>query len=195
MRQWLFYLLLVSTASFSHAAVYRWVDETGKVQYSDKPPAGQFKGGITELDKQARVRNASSSMSEAERSAEQARKQKEIEQRRKDRALLQSFSKPEEVDLLRDRQIEAVAAAQQTNRLRLQTLQERQNKLNQQAERHTKAKKPIPSDLQTELDLNREEIKAINESLARQDQDVAKIKEKAEADKARLIQLRQVQPN
>jgi hypothetical protein len=195
MRQWLVFVLLVSTASFSHAALYRWVDETGKVQFSDKPPSGQVKGGVTELDKSARVRNASGNMSEAERAAEAARKQKETEQRRKDRALLQSFSKPEEVDLLRDRQIEAVAAAQQTNRLRMQTLQERQSKLNQQAERHSKAKKPIPNDLKTELDLNRDEIKAIQESLARQEQDIAKIKEKAEADKARLLQLRQVRPN
>jgi hypothetical protein len=195
MRQWLVFVLLASTASFSHAAVYRWVDETGKVQFSDKPPSGQVKGGVTELDKSARVRNASSNMSEAERAAEAARKQKETEQRRKDRALLQSFSKPEEVDILRDRQIEAVAAQQQTNRLRMQTLQERQNKLNQQAERHTKAKRPIPNDLKTELDLNRDEIKTIQQSLARQEQDIAKIKEKAEADKARLLQLRQVQPN
>lgn len=195
MRQWLVLVLLASTAAFSHAAVYRWVDETGKVQFSDKPPSGQVKGGVTELDKSARVRNASSNMSEAERAAEAARKQKETDQRRKDRALLQSFSKPEEVDILRDRQIEAVAAQQQTNRLRMQTLQERQNKLNQQAERHAKAKKPIPNDLKTELDLNRDEIKTIQESLARQEQDIAKIKEKAEADKARLLQLRQVQPN
>jgi hypothetical protein len=195
MRQWLVFVLLASTASFAHAAVYRWVDETGKVQFSDKPPSGQVKGGVTELDKSARVRNASSNMSEAERAAEAARKQKETEQRRKDRALLQSFTKPEEVDILRDRQIEAVAAQQQTNRLRMQTLQERQNKLNQQAERHAKAKKPIPNDLKTELDLNRDEIKTIQQSLARQEQDIAKIKEKAEADKARLLQLRQVQPN
>jgi Domain of unknown function (DUF4124) len=195
MRLWLLTFFLCATALAQAGPLYRWVDEAGKVQYSDKPPSGQIKGGVAELDKSGRVRNASSNMSEAERAAELAKKQKEIEQRRRDRALLQSFSKPEEVDLLRDRQIEALAAAQQTNRLRLQTLQERQNKLNQQAARHTKANKPIPSDLKTELDLNRDEIKTIHESLVRQDQDLIKIKDKAEADKARLLQLRQVKPN
>ncbi|QLI81345.1 DUF4124 domain-containing protein [Chitinibacter fontanus] len=194
MRDWLVLILFAASFSTAQAGLYRWVDETGKVQYSDKPPAGQTKGGVAELDKSGRVRNASSSMSEAERAALQAQKQKEIEQRRKDRALLQSFSTPEEVDILRDRQIEALGAAQQTNRLRLQTLQERLNRLNKQTERLAKSKKPIPNDLQTEIDLNRDEINSINESLARQDQELIRIKEKAEADKARLIQLRQVKP-
>lgn len=194
MRRFIAFALLCTVAlSVQGATLYRWVDENGKVQFSDKPPSGQSKD-VTELDKHGRARNTGNNLSEAERAAELERQRIVTEQRRKDRALLQSFSKPEEVDHLRDRQIEALAAAQQTNRLRLQTLQERQNRLNQQAERFKKRNKPLSADLQTELDLNRDEIKTINQSLARQELELVKIKEKAEADKARLIQLRNIQP-
>jgi glutaredoxin len=40
-RQILFFLLLLPTLAL--AQVYRWVDETGKVQYSDKPPPANAK--------------------------------------------------------------------------------------------------------------------------------------------------------
>ncbi|WP_410499896.1 DUF4124 domain-containing protein [Chitinibacter sp. S2-10] len=194
MRHFIVLVMFFTTVLSAQAAqLYRWVDENGKVQYSDKPPSGQSKE-LTELDKQGRARNTGSNLSEAERAAEREKQKQLTEQRRKDKALLQSFSKPEEVDILRDRQLEALAAAQQTNKLRLNSLQERHKRLNQQAERLNKAKKPIPADLQTELDLNRDEIKSVNESLTRQDQDAVKIREKAEADKARLIQLRSVSP-
>jgi hypothetical protein len=188
-------LFLSATMLAQAATLYRWVDENGKVQFSDKPPSGQVKG-VTQLDKSGRaLNNNEPQMSDEERAAEAERKQKQIEQRRKDRALLQSFSKPEEIDLLRDRQIEAVEAGKQTNRLRRQTMQEQQNRLTKQVDRLTKAKKAIPTDLQTELDLNRSEIKAIDESSARLDQDILAIKARAEADKKRLTELRSVSPN
>ncbi|QLG89325.1 DUF4124 domain-containing protein [Chitinibacter bivalviorum] len=195
MRHWLVLALLCTTALAAQAgSLYRWVDENGKVQYSDKPPTGHSKD-LTQLDKSGRVRNAGDNMTEAERAAEAERQRVQLEQRRKDRALLQSFSKPEEVDLLRDRQIEAVEAGKQTNRLRRQTLEERQARLQKQADRLKQNKKPVPNDLQTELDLNRNEIKAIDESLVRQDQEILQIKARAEADKLRLIQLRSISPN
>jgi hypothetical protein len=188
-------LFLCASMLAQAATLYRWVDENGKVQFSDKPPTGQATG-VTQLDKSGRALNkADQGMSEEERAADAERKQKQLEQRRKDRALLQSFSKPEEIDLLRDRQIEAVEAGKQTNRLRRQTMQEQQSRLSKQVDRLTKAKKPIPADLQTELDLNRSEMKAIDESLARQDQDILAIKARAEADKKRLNELRSVSPN
>ncbi len=193
MRGCLLAVLLMCAWPVAAGTVYRWVDEHGKVQFSDKPPSGQSRD-LTTLDKSGRSRS-SGVMSEAERAAELERQRAQIEQRRKDKALLQSFSSPDEIDLLRDRQLEALAAGQQTNRLRIQTIQERNKKLQTQAERFQKQKKPLPADLQAQLDQNRDEIQVIEQLLQQQDQEAVKIRQRAEADKARFIQLRNFAPN
>ena len=54
--RFVYVVILSLLCSLAHAAVvYRWVDDAGKVQYSDKPPVGQAKS-LKELDKSGRVR-------------------------------------------------------------------------------------------------------------------------------------------
>ncbi|WP_027468201.1 DUF4124 domain-containing protein [Deefgea rivuli] len=177
------------------ASVYRWVDETGKVQYSDKPPVGQSKT-LKELDKSGRVRKGDEQLlSPVEKAALEEKNRIEQERRRADKALLQSFSKTSEIDLLRDRQIEAVEAGIQTNQLRRTTIAKRAGQQQEQLQRLQKAKRPIPADLQAEMDVSRKEIDDIDKAIAGQQSDIELIKERAVAQKKRFLELKSVQPN
>jgi hypothetical protein len=97
------------------AATYRWVDQNGKVQYSDVMPPNQAGQGHSELDKQGRVvKEVKRSRLTAEERQRQAaveqrqaeEKHKQEEQRRRDMALLATYASEKEIDLARDRAIE-----------------------------------------------------------------------------------------
>jgi len=65
-------LLWVSTTA--HATLYRWVDENGKVIYSDKLPPKASNLGHTELNKQGTtLKVAPRAKTEAEQAAEKER--------------------------------------------------------------------------------------------------------------------------
>lgn len=191
MKRWVWALaLIVGLASAqAEAKMYRWVDENGNIQYSDKPPIKDPKSGVSEVNKSGTVRKSTQPQTEEEkRLAEQAEREVK-EQKRRDKALLQSFSKPEEIDLLRDRQIEVVQTAIQTNKLKRQAVLDKQARLNKQTERFTKQKKPLPSDLEADLAMTRKELDDIDRDTAKRNAEIEDLKKRAEADKRRFIEL------
>ncbi|WP_051304485.1 DUF4124 domain-containing protein [Chitinilyticum litopenaei] len=187
-------LILISVASIAHAKLYRWVDEKGQVQYSDKPPVtGQT---AAEMDSSGRVRKTPSetrTLSKEEQAQLAEEKRRQIEQERRDRALLQTYSKPEELDARRDLQIESVQAGITSNQLRKQTVAERLKKLQGQVETLEKRKRPVPDDLKAEIELTRKEMADIDRNIAKQQQDIEDIRKRSEADKQRWRELKQQQ--
>jgi hypothetical protein len=173
----------------SEARIYRWVDAQGKTQYTDTPPPSDAKS-IYELDKQGLVRSTPAPRLTASQVLEQQlAKQKVDAEKRRDRALLQSYSKPEEIDRTRDSQIEAVMARSQTSKLRLAAAQEKLKRLQAQIEALTKRKRPVPDDMQSDQKAAAAEILHIMEEQKMQDEEIRQIKERAEADKKRLAEL------
>src|SRR5690606_38239605 len=101
----------------AQAAMYKWVDEKGQVQYSDKPPIGGDTGAVQMSNHGVILKRIEPSLSAEEkkaREAEQARRKEEdlrsAEQHRRDKALLQSFTNVEEIDMKRDREVLAIEA-------------------------------------------------------------------------------------
>ena len=173
----------------SEARIYRWVDAQGKTQYTDAPPPPDAKA-IYELDKQGIVRATPEPRLTASQVMErQIAKQKADAEKRRDRALLQSYSKPEEIDRTRDSQIEAVMARSQTSKLRLATAQEKQKRLKSQVDALLKRKKTIPDDLKAEQKATTDEILHIMAEQKMQDDEIRQIRDRAEADKKRLAEL------
>jgi hypothetical protein len=109
-------LILASlTAQPVLGATYRWVDQNGKVQYSDVMPPNQAGKEHAELDKHGRVvkevQRSRLSPEERLRQADSAQRQeaerrKLVEQRRRDIALLSTYANLKEIELARDRAIE-----------------------------------------------------------------------------------------
>ncbi|SFN62622.1 protein of unknown function [Formivibrio citricus] len=181
--------LLAIASLAAEARLYKWVDENGRVQFSDKPPPAGAKG-VSELDQRGVVRKTPAKAASAGDAALRAEEQQKlIEQKRRDNALRQSFSKPEEIDFLRDRQIEAVRARLQTNKLQQQSVGEKSSRLNTQAETLSAAGKPVPDSIKSNLDAARKELATLEAEARKMDEEIAAITARAEADKRRLIEL------
>ncbi|WP_035054822.1 DUF4124 domain-containing protein [Andreprevotia chitinilytica] len=174
------------------AKLYKWVDENGNVQFSDKPPVGNTKSGVTELDQRGMVRKVpEKKISEEEKARQQDEQEKQREQQRRDKALLQSFSKPEDIDLLRDRQIEAIQSGIQTNKLRRQSADGRLKRIQEQIARLQKAKRQLPADLDADRAVAQKEIDDIDADTQKKLAEIEDVKKHAAADKQRFVELQQ----
>jgi chromosome segregation ATPase len=188
-------LLLSLPAS---AAIYKWVDENGKVQYSDKPPQQQTKQGTTRLNERGMVLDKSEgyltpeqrAVKEQELAKQREREQKELDARRRDKALLNSFAKTSEIDTLLNRNLEQVQAGIQSDRSRQEVLQKRLDEFHAKADKLSAAKKPISADLQEKIDTRKAEIAKLQQDIKQKEGEAAQLRERAEQDKKRLIELR-----
>ncbi|KAF0812460.1 hypothetical protein IGB42_03129 [Andreprevotia sp. IGB-42] len=192
MRVGLFAVICAALLSMPvEAKLYRWVDENGKVQYSDKPPLTDPKSGVSEVDSTGRVvKEPPKKISPEEKARQQEELALQKEQQRRDRALLQSFSKPEEVDLLRDRQIDTIKGGIQTNGLRRQSAQEKLDRIDKQIAGMQKRKKQIPADLDADRAVAQKEIDDIDADSKKKTADIEVVRKRAEDDKKRLIELK-----
>ncbi|HEY9101677.1 DUF4124 domain-containing protein [Chitinimonas sp.] len=178
--------------------LYKWVDENGKVQYSDKPPLQQNQKGMTELNRQGQtVRQFEGVLTpeqraakEAELQKQRAEMQKQEEARRRDKALMSSFNKTGEIDAIRDRNIEQLNAGIQSDQIRLGAVRKRIETFDKQVERLNKAKRPISDSLQADIRDANAELAKLTDHIEQQKQDIEQTNIRAEADKKRLIELR-----
>jgi len=74
----LFALLIFLTGSVAQADLYRWVDENGKVHFSDKVPPAMAQEGHTSLNKNGVASGTVSSAQELKQLAEKANKKQEV---------------------------------------------------------------------------------------------------------------------
>ena len=104
----LFILLIFMTSSLAHAKLYRWVDDSGKVHFSDTIPPAMAQKGHTSLNKNgiesAKVSSAEElklKQQEKERNADSTEmseaRQAEAEQQQKDKQLLATYETREEI--------------------------------------------------------------------------------------------------
>lgn len=189
-------LLAVASALFAATAgatTYKWVDENGRTQYSDKPPMPQnAKSAPTEMNRRGIVTKdpQAEKAEEAARAQGAPEEQRMLEQRRRDNALLKTYTKPEEVDLLRDRSLEGIDAEIKSYQLRRKVTEQRLNDRYKRFGALEKAKKPIPPELQNDIAHDQDELKRIDEQIKGKDNEKVNIRMKAEQDKQRFIELR-----
>jgi hypothetical protein len=170
-------LLRASTVGFIAAAVfapavwgagtYKWTDDQGVVHYSDKAPPEMPTKGATVLDKQARaVKKIDPPLSpeETKAKADEAERTRALakthdEQARKDRALMQSYTSENEIDLARNRALSTIDSQIKAAQTFSADLTRRQKDLGKRKESY--GGKPIP------IELERESA-SVDEELSRQ---------------------------
>jgi len=106
-------LLLATTAA---AATYKWVDDKGMVHYTDKMPPEAVDKGSVELNKQGlpvkrtdpapTLEQRRAKVAEEERQRQLAREREVVD--RRDRALMQSYTSEDEIDLARSRALATI---------------------------------------------------------------------------------------
>ncbi len=201
------YASTAAAQSKGGGAIVCWKDASGKViGCGDKVPPEFANSGTRELDNRGNVRKTGESADEAAKRRVQEKEQADVkaeeqkrvaEQKRQDSALVNTFSTEKEIDLKRDREIQALDnnITQQSGALKVSA--ERLADAQQRAaafEKTNKDKKPAPQGLKDDL------VRAEGDK-SRLDQDIAaKEKEKRDtmakyaAYKKRYMEIKGITP-
>lgn len=105
-------LLLLCHLPLAWAGTYRWVDEQGRVHYSDTMPSRAREQAV--LDRQGRVRHKLTPGEQSQAAKNQQMSARDIKREREDQALLATYAHEGEIDLARDRAL-AQEKARQTS--------------------------------------------------------------------------------
>lgn len=183
--------LLLACMSLAEAAMYRWVDSNGRVQYGDTLPATYQKSGAAELSKQGQVIKRTAS--EAERAAEAAAKAEQLkqkqaadEQARLDRALTSTYTTEAEIDLARDRALAHHDLAIKSAETRVKVVSANFKELKMRTDALARSKKPIPPNLLMQLNQVQNERKELYRTIVKNKEAMVQVREKYEADKQRF---------
>ena len=138
------------------AGLYTWTDDQGEVHYSDKAPPEMPTKGAAVLDKQGRqvkkidpplspeAIKAKADEDERQRALAKARD----DQARKDKALMQSYTSENEIDLARNRALTTIDTQIKSAQAYSTDLARRQKDIAKRKESY--GSKPIPIELQRE---------------------------------------------
>ena len=188
----------------SHAAMFKWVDEKGQVQYGDRIPPQFQNQKSEELNKRGIVTKKGEAPPTPEQLQAKADadararidKAKEAEQKRRDNALLSTFTNEKEIDLKRDRELKVVEGSKDTIRLSLKQVGERIAEMRKSpaaAAPKDKAGKDAKKGANPAVDdLARAEADRLKleEQLADKDKEMVAIRAEYEEQKRRYIELK-----
>lgn len=175
------------------------VDEQGVTQYYDKnPPPGCKDREITEMTTKGVTKKTigappteeerKTRAEDAARQAEEEKRQKE--QARKDRALLDTYTTEQEIDLARDRNLQSVEATIQNIELRLKAARDRHGQHTRQADSLTRQGKPLSEDLKEDLAGSQKEVGRLEEELTIKTRERDAIRARFDADRQRFRELK-----
>ena len=180
-------LLVLSGAAYADGKkIVKWVDSNGVTHYGDKLPAQEAGRNNSEMNNQGIVtkKNAVSDKKN------DVIDQQKLEQERKEKILLASYTKPEEIDLARDRNLQLDQAALQALTQQKINIANRTTRNNKTAEAILARKKPIPPYLSDELKLARTESANIDKQLAQRKLSMEATRKHYAEEKVKFIALK-----
>jgi len=175
--------------------MYKCVDARGKVYYTQVPPPECLGRDTQELNKSGTlIRKNPAALSPAQVQAREAERKKKIEDeerskedRRKNLALLNTYSSEKDIEDARTRALkEAQGAIEDTERV-IAGAKKRRQEL--ETEKEFYVKKPMPFKLKQEITNNEIEIKNQTSLLDAKKKEISRVNAKYDADKRRYIEL------
>lgn len=193
-------VLMLSLALASQtvwATMYKWVDDKGEVHYGDTLPPQAVNGSTSELNKGGLVVKTKPAaltpeQRKAQGDAEKAKQEaedKEKEQARHDKALLDSYTSEADIIMARDRNLQATQVLIDSTQVRIKSVQERLTGLRKQAGIFSAQKKPVPDDIAADIKSSESEIKHLQDNIQKHKEDMVAIKARFDADKTRYREL------
>lgn len=179
------------------AKIFKWTDEKGVTHYGEVIPPEYKDQAAQEMSKHGlTIRKWDSAITPEQRKATEVKavrdrdeKQREFEQRRRDLALVNTYTSAREIDDHRDRTLQLPVQAIRGLEPRLKKAQDRLASLQQQAATFTNGDKPVPNGLQLDLADERSEVNGILAEIDRHKAEIEAIKVKYEGDRKRYLEL------
>lgn len=174
--------------------MYRWVDSTGRVQYSDTPPTTFNQSGGAELNKQGNVIRRTQSEAERREAAAREVERKKLQgqqqkQAQLDRALMATYTREAEIDLARDRALEHHKLAIQGAEARARAVDANLAELHSRINALERGGKPVSPNLEAQAIHAARESEDLKRTITGNREAMEKVREKYAADKARFREL------
>jgi len=196
--------LLIALLAATHAgAAYKCKDEKGKTHIGDTPPAGCANVVMYEINRAGHVlRQIDPTLTpeqvkqkEIEEAKRREAEKAAVEQKRKDTALLQSFSSEKEFDIVRDRNIEPLRARIRIAQDRIKDVDKRLKEVDEETEFYKAGKKKgtkgeMPKALGYEQERLRAEKVTLDKGIAETEKEIEQTREKFDGDKRRWATLK-----
>nr|CAA6810524.1 MAG: Unknown protein [uncultured Thiotrichaceae bacterium] len=181
--------------SLAHAGMYRWIDDDGKVNYSDSVPPSKSQRGHAELDESGMevetvLAAKSKEVVEEEKWLAELSKQleeKQLQQTQKDSVLLNSFATLEQFDSFRDEKLKVLEDDLKQLKLLRGKLLEEFERLNKQLKnsKSSGAKKRVRGFIET----NQENTDAYDNAIRQNEKETKTLTLSTEEQRKRLIFL------
>jgi hypothetical protein len=181
--------------------IYKWVDEKGVTHYGEAIPPEYKDQAAAEMTNQgltvrkwgaaAAPDQRDPTVVKAAQEREKEEKKQAFEQRRRDLALVNTYTSPHEIDDARDRTLQLPTQALKGLEPRLKRAQGKLGGLQQQAAGYVNAGKPVPDALEQDLEDQKLEVESMQAEMGRYQAQVNAIRAKFDADKKRYEELTQ----
>lgn len=178
------------------ARMYKCVDAAGKIYYSDKithdcaREAEISRHGVVRDKREEGRPEQPGKPGKAAKPDEAAGAKKAEEQKRRDRALMATYTSEQEIDDARDRSLALPLEVVKTAERKLDQVNRELYGLKKQAEKQVAQKKAVPPHLLEDIDLKQKEVLATEAELARKKAQADSIRARYEADRLRYQELK-----
>lgn len=180
-----------SMPTYSASKIVKWKDEKGNTNYGDNVPA-QYSGTDNSVINQQgiTIKHNKSISHQGEVIEAQNLELEKKEQEKKDKALLNSFTNAEEIDLARDRNLQldliSIEGLELQRSNNLKRLAENQKFANSLVKKH----QPVPADLSAEIKNTQAEVTKHDQLINERKAMMEKTKKRFNDDKIRFIELK-----
>lgn len=186
----------LAIAPLAMAKMYKWVDEKGTTHYGETIPPEYANIDRTQFNDKGRAIKTDRVLTVEERRAKEASEQKKrnddetvLEQRRRDKALINTYSNIAEIDLAKQRNLQQVEARVSSLASQVKMSSESLQSLRGEADTRTKAGRPVAKSLQEDIADAEARKKKLQEDLDKTKAEKAAVDARYEAEKARYKEL------
>lgn len=194
----------IFSAAFSvnaEAKLYKWVDDSGTTHYGEVIPPEYAnkerdtlkKSGLLEKRPEKVDPNAAKAKEEDEQK-KQVENQAAMEQKRRDSALLNTYSNEKEIDQARDRSLVLINARIESNKMLLKSSQSSLDEHKAEFDSRTKTGKKIPASLTSDIAQSEARVAKFQTELSKSEEELASVKARFEAEKELYRKIKGVAP-
>jgi hypothetical protein len=197
-----FVLICICLPHFSYGGkLYKWVDEEGRVHYSDRLPPVDTKRAHSALDERGVVID----QVDAAKTPEQIKQEQEVErlrqerqqliekQRMADRVLLRTFRTEDDIIMTRDGQLQAIDARIKITQANIKRLKANLEDLQRQAAARELSGKRIPRKFEQEIEDKNQALKDAYQSIVKREHEKDRIRKSFAKDLQRFRELKQLE--
>jgi hypothetical protein len=180
----------------AEAKLYKWVDKHGQTHYGETIPP-EYANSDTKTLEKGRVSDRKDGFDKAKQ--EESKVDPEVakaarEAKRRDEALLNTYSSEKEIDLARDRNLLQIEARVNSFTTMLKSAKESLDGLYQERDEKTKLNRKIPQSLTEDITEGEALVAKRQKELDTNIKQMEDVKAKYEADKQRYRELKGIEP-